>query len=229
MNFQGYSRGRGGRGGGGGGGGGGGQQYQDGGNRGGGRGRGTFRGRGGRGGGGGVDRGGHSSNAAGGGPSDEPCKAFLATGECRYGDGCHFAHNLRLHREITSGVRDAHVRSIALYEANGMVVYSEGSKVKFLTSELELSTEVAMEGPVTALLIVGHFLFVAYEAVVPGVTVLPVGLLKSYYLATKPFTEFAMRAPGMAWAHRNEVIALDAAVMTEDPSVPPVLFSGGGC
>jgi hypothetical protein len=34
------------------------------------------------------------------------------------------------------------------------------------------------------------------------------------------------QAPGQRWAHRSEITALDAAVLSEDPSVPPVLFSG---
>ena len=95
-----------------------------------------------------------------------------------------------------------------------------------MSDSLAFVTEIVMDGPVTAILIVGHFLFVGYDAVIPGVTALPAGCLKSYYLAASPPTEFFLRAPGQAWAHRSEIIALDAATMTEDPSVPPVLFSG---
>ena len=48
--------------------------------------------------------------------------------------------------------------------------------------------------PFTAIAyIVGHFLFVAYEAVVPGVTALPVGLLKAFFLATQPFAELVLK------------------------------------
>ena len=60
----------------------------------------------------------------------------------------------------------------------------------------------------------------------PSLTALPVGLLKAFFLNAEPFPEFHLRAPGQAWAHRNEIIALDAAPMTDDPSTPPVLFSG---
>ena len=41
-----------------------------------------------------------------------------------------YLHNLRLQREFTSGLRDVAVRAVALYAAQGMIVYSEGSKVK---------------------------------------------------------------------------------------------------
>ena len=36
----------------------------------------------------------------------------------------------------------------------------------------------------------------------------------------------SVQAPGQPWAHRSDITALDAAVLTEDPTVPPVLFSG---
>ena len=42
----------------------------------------------------------------------------------------------------------------------------------------------------------GHFLFVAYDAVIPGVTALPVGLLKAYFLATTPPTELVLTVRG---------------------------------
>lgn len=93
-----------------------------------------------------------------------------------------------------------------------------------LSETLSPVTELSFEGPVTSLLIVGHFLFVAYDAVAPGLTALTAGFIKGYFLAASPPQEFFCRSPGLPYAHKNEIIALDAAVLGDD-STPPVLFS----
>lgn len=97
---------------------------------------------------------------------------------------------------MATGKQHESVRAIALYPPQSMILYSEGSKVKCLNESLTVISELPLDGPVTAMLVVGHFLFIAYEAVAPGLTALPVGFIKVYYLASSPPQELFLRVRG---------------------------------
>lgn len=85
------------------------------------------------------------------------------------------------------------VRACAIYPQQGLIFFSVGSKVRVINQSLELVSELPLDGSVTALLVVGHFLFVAYEAVAPGATAVPVGFLKAFFLAASPPQEMYLR------------------------------------
>jgi hypothetical protein len=93
------------------------------------------------------------------------------------------------------------------------MISHEGKRVKTMK----------MDGVVTALCSCNDFLFIGFSAVIPRHTAVPVGCLKTVHITSG--VEQYIASPGTSYAHRGDVLALEAVAL---PSVPvPVLFSGG--
>ena len=225
----------------------------------------------------------------------EPCRAYVATGECHFKSECRFSHNFwRRHEILTAhmpmsrpGDRPPHepVRTCTLI-GNSWIAYSEGHKLKvrgpqardsggneavylflfvqqptilghmrahahiarllactplppplslpcvhgppsiqFIDGNFAATSEFVLDGNITASLSVGNFLFVAYDATVPGTTAVPVGHIKGFFLGANPFQEFYLQAPGLPFAHTGAITSLDAALGPDEAAVP-IIFSG---
>lgn len=117
------------------------------------------------------------------------------------------------------------MHGVAVFPAHDMVVYNDGSKLKFLNAMLQQAAELPLEGPVTTVLTVGMWVFSAYSSLIPGVSAVPAGLIKACWMrpGAEP-VQWTMTAPGLPFAHRDAVYALEAVFVSDE--TPPVLFSG---
>jgi WD40 repeat protein len=171
-------------------------------------------------------RGGHSFQPKRGGGSAggfevEPCK-FFVKGECRFGNSCAHPHNIqRIHE---APISQSHIRGIALYVQRSLLIYSDGNKVKFLNTSFSQVEEISLPGNVETIAIDDNFLFIAYSAIVPNVTAVPVSHIRAYNLASQPPTMYDLVSPGLPSAHALEIHALETVHVGDN--VPPVLFSG---